>query len=413
MFQLFTLALQHASSTTNTAPALEVLAKIFAATKDPNLIYNLLSFFTTQYDTVEPPENLRIPLYRGVKNLMLSKLDENTRTQALILLSQILIHLGPTFLFFPSPSEDRAKQLALITIRLASVYYQTQSETTTDERRTIASLNILYITIAWLLSQSTGDTDIKIGAETLSPDEILSIQESLSAAVSKASLFLRTRHDQLLSSGKAVSRDVIDPVVRTSVKVVGAWLMEGSIENDELGLLEVFFALCLIGDVEMTTWAMRGIRGMIMFTEDGETELMTHKDQFPKLLNEIVRTLSSSEDEVLNMVKEICIVFRILVQNQPLMMTQRSVQNLPARLLDAFEVSGEEVKCAAQTEASLLALEILYNLAEDADSLETGSLRSLIVKWLPRGRDLVCKQRGEDAKEALIELLSSLEAFSL
>jgi len=300
--------------------------------------------------------------------------------------------------------------MALITIRLASLGYQTRSDTDIDKQRIIAELNILYITIAWLLSQIS-ETDIKIGNETLSPDEILSIQEALSAAVNKVSLFLRSSYDELLSSGQVVSKDVIDPVVRTSVKVVGAWFMEGSVENDELGLLEVLFALCLIGDVEMTTWAMRGIRGMILFTEEGETELMVHKERFPRLLDQVVEQIESRDQEVLLMIKEICIVFRVLVQNQPLLMTQRSVRNLPEKLLDGIKLSGEGVRCAVQTEASLLAMEILLNLVEREGEANVAKLKDLIRRWVVRGKELVKVQRGQDATDALLALVSSLEEF--
>lgn len=410
IYHLLAISLRHALPTTNSLPVLEVLSRIFGSTKDPVLITNLLSFFIAQFDTVAPPYSIHLPLYRVIKNLMLSKLDESTRTQTIILLSQILNHLGPTFLFSPPASEDKAKQMALITIRLASVGYQTQSETNTNQQRTIAELNILYITIAWLLSQ-VNDEDVSIGTERLSPDEILSIQSALSEAVNKVSLYLRSNYDQLLSTGQVVSRDVIDPVVRTSVKVIGAWLMEGSVETDELGVLEVLFALCLIGDIEMTTWAMRGIRGMILFTEEGETELMTHKEQFPKLLAEVVDNIGSNDEDVLVMVKEICIVFRILVQNQPLMMTQRSIRNFPEKMFGVFEVSVEEVRCAAQTEAVFLALEILLNLVE-AEGEESGrELRDIIGKWIVRGKELLRVQRDEDAKEAVLALVSSLEEF--
>ena len=247
-------ALEHASPSADALPVLKPLSQLFSTSKSPVVVNELSAFFTSQFVSTPPPKPIHLSLYRGLKNLTMSKLDETARTNTVILLSLLLTQIGPTFLFSPPSTELNAKQMALLTVRLASVGCQTgfsRLETSTPQlvkQRLIAEMDILHVTTAWLLS-SEEDT-LKIGSDSLTPDDILKVQETLSSAIREVSLYLRGKYDELRSSEQVTSyEEVVDPVVRTAVKFIGGWLGEGGSGQDEesLGLLEVLLALCSTG----------------------------------------------------------------------------------------------------------------------------------------------------------------------
>ena len=294
-------ALEHASPSVDALPVLKPLSQLFSTTKSPVVVNELSAFFTSQFASTPPPKSLHLSLYRGLKNLTMSSLDETARTNTVILLSLLLIQIGPTFLFSPPSTELNAKQMALLTIRLASAGCQTgfsRLETSSpqlDKQQLIAEMDILHVTTAWLLSSE--DDTLKIGSEFLTPDDILKVQETLSSAIREVSVYLRGKYDDLRSSEQVTSfEEVIDPVVRTAVKFVGGWLGEGGSGQDEesLGLLEVLLALCSTGDVDITTWSMRGIKGIILYTDNGATELLVSKDQLLKLLRVVAEMREQS-----------------------------------------------------------------------------------------------------------------------
>ena len=179
--------LDHASPSADALPILKPLSQLFSTTKSPVLVNELSAFFTSQFASTPPPKSLHLSLYRGLKNLTMSKLDETARANTVILLSLLLTQIGPTFLFSPPSTELNAKQMALLSVRLASAGCQTgfsRLETSTpqlDKQRLIAETDILHVTTAWLLS-SEEDT-LKIGCDLLTPDDILKVQETLSSAI--------------------------------------------------------------------------------------------------------------------------------------------------------------------------------------------------------------------------------------
>ena len=309
--------------------------------------------------------------------------------------------------------------MALLTIRLASAGCQTgfsRLEISTPQlikQRLIAETDILHVTTAWLLS-SEEDT-LKIGSDFLTPDDILKIQETLSSAAREVSLYLRGKYDEIQSSGQITFyEEVVDPVVRTAVKFIGGWLGEGGSGQDEesLGLLEVLLALCSTADVEVTTWSMRGIKGIILYNDNGATELLVSKDQLLKMLRTVMEKLSSPDisEETMMMIREICSVFRIMVDSQSLLITERTITSFPAELYGYLTTDRvDELTWDARTEAALLALEILLKMAEQGGNCD----RLLIQKWLVKVKLLIRMQKRGETREDLEFLASSLENLSI
>jgi hypothetical protein len=353
-----------------------------------------------------------------MKNLMLSKLEETTRTNSLILLSLLLTHIGPPFLFDPPPTEDHSKQMALLTVRLASVGVQTglsgidSSTSATLIRRLAAEMDILHVTTAWLLSSE--DDTLKVGNQTLTPDEILKIQELLTSAVKEVSVYLREKYDNIKSSDEGMSfEELINPLVRTAVKFIGGWLGEGGSGADEesVGLVDVLISLCTLGHNDITIWAMRGIKGIILYTDSGGQEVLISKDSLLKLLDLVLENLSTGDvsDEATLLVREICSVFRILVDSQPLIMTERAIQSFPANVYNSFTTDNVNYATwEARTEAALLVLEIILKMAEQEEYDP-----ELTHKWCLNLRQLIRRQKEGETREDLEYLAAALENLNI
>jgi len=411
-------SLKNAPTRTDKLRLLQPLAQLFSNTKRSTLVTELINLFTDQFSNAPPPKFLHIPLYHGLRTLLLSKLDESTTANGLILLSLLLNHIGPSFLFNPPPSERNAKQFALIAIRHASAGCQTSISRLSDssslqfKRQIVAEMDILHIATAWLLT--TEDDVVQIGEEKLSPDEILAIQDSLSSAVSQVSLVLREKYDAVKSSETDVDlKDVVDPVVQTAVKFIGGWIGEGgsSDPDESLGLLEFFFGLCLTEDIEITTWAMRGIKGMVLYTETGTDELLSLRDQYPRLLRIVIRELASSRipEESVVMIREVCNVFRILVESQPLLVAERCIKTFPGAVFASLsEEKVDEATWSARTEAALLGLEILLKMGDSGD-INNGEVRELMRKWLEKVKVLIRLQKNQEVRQDLLSLAAALE----
>jgi hypothetical protein len=418
ILELLTIALENSSPTISPLSILEPLAKMFSTTKSSDLANELLSFFTLNLERTPPANSLRLPLQQGLKRLSMSKLEDTTRTQSLILQSLLLTHFGPSVLFEPSTSEPQAKEMALLTIRLASVGLQmgiSLSTTVAEKRRHIAEMEILHAATIWLISSP--QDGVRIGSQKLTAEEILTIRASISTAIREASIFLRSTFDEYRTTEVDMSvHENVDQVVKTAVKLVGGWLAEGGGDQDEesLGLLEVFLALSSTEDAELTTWAMRGIKGIVLYTDTGGDELMTSKDQFPKFLDLVIDKLSSKKPlrEEMVMTREICTMFRLLVEGQPLILTQPTITNFPSKVYDSFDVDdgeNDEACWTARTEASLLTLEILYSTAEQDRDHPSGTLRKMIRMWSGRAKKLQRFQREEETRDSITDLASALE----
>jgi len=391
---------------------------LFETTKNKMVIDNLIMFFISQFSVHTPPNPVRLSLYRGMKNLMLSKLEETTRTNGVILLSLLLTHIGPQFLFDPPPTEGHPKQMALLIVRLASVGVQTglsrieASTPATSIRRLAAEMDILHVTTAWLLS-SEEDT-LKVGSQALTPDEILKIQESLSSAVKEVSVYLRGKYDEIKSSDEEMSFEgMVDSLVRTAVKFIGGWLSEGGSGADEesVGLVEVLISLCTLGDSDITVWALRGIKGIILYTESGGQEVLISKDSLLKLLDLVLDKLSTGDlsDEETLLVREICSVFRILVDSQALILTERAIRSFPANVYNSFttdNVGG--ATWDARTEAALLVVEIILKMAEQEEYD-----RELTHKWYLKLRPLMRMQKAGETREDLEYLAAALKNLNI
>ena len=83
---------------------------------------------------------------------------------------------------------------------------------------------------------------------------------------------------------------------------------------------------------------MRGIKGIILYTDNGATELLVSKDQLLKLLRVVLEKLSMREvsEETMIMIREICSVFRIMVDSQPLLITERAMTSFPSGIIRMF-----------------------------------------------------------------------------
>lgn len=424
IIQLLQTALGYASVAANKVVVLELLGDLFAQTKSTDLINNLLNLFISYFESNPPPKSLQLPLYRGLKNLSTSKLDDTTRSNTLILQSLLLNHLGPSFLFNPPASQTNVIKTALLTIRLASAECRMdlthlQSAKLIDKRRLVAEMDILHVTTVWLLSSTSEDELLKICDETLSPDEILSIQDSLGSAAKEVALYLRGKYDEARDSGQVVDESSLDAVIRTAVKFVSGWIGEGGSgfgEEENLGLLEVFLLLCSTKDVELVTWAMRGIKGIILYTETGGDELLANKGQMWGLLDLVMDSLSSRTvtEEIMIMIREICNVFRVMVDSQPLMISEDQIRSFPQKLFDRLPKGTlDESTWEAQTEGALLSLEILLKIGESEDGNFDGRTRDLMGKWAVRVRDLIRRDGHGETKEDLIFLASALENLSI
>jgi hypothetical protein len=426
ILSLIHTALDHASPTTHTLRPLKILSHQFATTKDAQLASSLLTFFTSQFATSSPPKSLHTPLYQGLRTLSLSNIDETTRTQTLILLSLLLTHLGPQFLFSPPSSETKPKQFALLTVRIASVGAQTgYGKFTTkmkeaERQGLVACTEILHVTTAWLLCSPDNDEMLQIGEVMVTPEETLQLQETLSAAFNQVSEFLRARCDEVklvLDENGVVGGHVsIELLVQSAVKFVGGWLGEGGgstdAETENLGLLEPLLSVCAKNHVERTTWAMRGIKGILLYSEDGSRELLSHKDDFIKLLSIILQLLPSREipHEEMLMNREITGVFRIMIDEQPLLLTEKQIQQFPSAIVD--HLSSERVDedtWDARTDAALLGLEILLKIAEMDGTYD----RRPLEKWRGTIRLLMAIQRSHETKDDLEFLAGALENMAL
>ena len=263
------------------------------------------------------------------------------------------------------------------------------------------------------------DDLIEIAGERVTPDEILKIQEWLSTAARVVAGFLRVKYDDSQSSGRDVVEGVGDGVIRTAVKFVAGWLAEGGSgggeeQEESLGLLEVLVSLCSTKDVEIITWAMRGIKGIILYTESGGDELLTNKDQLWGLLDLVIEYLSNptATEEVMIMVQEVCNVFRIMVDSQPLMISEKPIQSFPEKAYASFTPEkGEQVRWEVQTKVSLLALEILLRMSESG--VIDRQLRDSMRKWSVRVRELIRTEEHGDTKDDLMYLASALENLSI
>ena len=414
---LLDIALQHISVPFDSI-LLKRLSELFETTKNKTVIDNLITFFISRFSVHPPPNPLRLSLYRGMKNLMLSKLEETTRANSLILLSLLLTHIGPPFLFDPPPTEGHSKQMALLTVRLATVGVQTglsgidSSTSATLIRRLAAEMDILHVTTAWLLSSE--DDTLKVGNQTLTPDEILKIQELLASAVKEVSGYLREKYDEIKSSDEGMSfEEMVDPLVRTAVKFVGGWLGEGGSGADEesVGLVEVLISLCTLGHNDITIWAIRGIKGIILYTESGGQEVLISKDSLLKLLDLVLENLSTGDvsDEATLLTREICSVIRILVDSQPLIMTERAIQSFPANVYNSFTTDNVSYATwEARTEAALLVLEIILKMAEQEEYD-----RELTHKWCLKLRQLIRRQKEGETREDLEYLAAALENLNI
>ena len=411
-------ALKNCSPSVDPVPVLKPLVEMYSTTRQRSVILGLTEFFTDVFTSSPPPKPLHVPLYRGIMNLTTSKIDEHTTSLTIIFHALLLAQIGPNFLFDPPLSEPNGKQRAILTIGLASsgiqVGFVRLPPGTVAQQRLIAELEIMHVTTTWLLT-SEEDTP-KIGNEILRPDEVLHIQRSLSTAARETSLYLRQRYD-MKRLQETSADDTDDPIVRVALRFLGGWLGDGGSGDVEesLGLLEVLMGLCLSGDVEITTWAIRAIKGIVLYTEDRETELLTSKDELMKLLGTVIEKLSSSDVSggTMVMIREICGLFRILVDSQPLILTERAITSFPTNLYDCFTMDRVgELTWDARTEAALLGLEILLKMAEERDSLDR-QFRELLLKWVVKIKQLIRLQTRPDVKEDLELLACALENLSI
>ena len=174
----------------------------------------------------------------------------------------------------------------------------------------------------------------------------------------------------------------------------------------------MLLSLCSTGDVDIMTWSMRGIKGIILYTDNGATELLVSKDQLLKLLRVVTEKLSMREvsEETMIMIREICSVFRIMVDSQLLLMTERTIISFPEELYGCLTTDRvDEITWDARTEATLLGLEILLKMAEQEGSYD----RQLLQKWLAKVKLLIRMQKNGDTREDLEFLAASLEKLSI
>jgi len=419
-------ALDHVSGSPLTLRILKLLSQQFAITKNLQLASALLTFFISQFAcSPPPPRGVHTPLYLGLRTLMLSDIDESTRTNTLILLSLLLSHLGPDFLFSPPPNiGTKPKQFTLLTIRIASVGVQTGYSKLTplkkdlEERRLVACIDILHATTAWLLS--CPDDAPRIDEEVLTPEDTLLLESSMSAAFNQASGFLRGRYDQLklvlLEDGALEGDASIEPLIRSTVKFIGGWLGGGGgltdAETENLGLLEPLLTVCQIHDVQMTTWAMSGIKGILLYGVDGSSEVLSHKDDLIKVLEVIPSTLESRQipREEMLMIREIAAVFRIMVDEQPLLLTEKEIRQFPTTIIDALSSERvDENTWEARTDGALLGLDILLKVAQTDGTFD----RRILEKWRETTRLLTRVQQSQEMRQDLEFLASALEKMAL
>jgi hypothetical protein len=156
---------------------------------------------------------------------------------------------------------------------------------------------------------------------------------------------------------------------------------------------------------------MRGIKGIILYTESGGQEVLISKDSLLKLLDLVLENLSNGDvsDEATLLIREICSVFRILVDSQPLIMTERAIESFPAKVYNSFTTDNVNYATwEARTEAALLVLEIILKMAEQEEYD-----RELTHKWCLRLRQLIRRQKEGETREDLEYLAAALENLNI
>jgi hypothetical protein len=262
-------------------------------------------------------------------------------------------------------------------------------------------MEILHATTNWLL----WNENLSIAGETLKPNEILQIQDSMVLAIRDISAFLREKYDIMRIEG-IISFEHVDAVVRTAIKTVGGWYAEDGGE-ESLGLLDVLVAVCATKDVELVTWAMRGIRGIIMHTDKGADELWSSKDGLLMLLDCVYDSVKSAKETT--MAREVCMVFQTLVDMQPLCLTELTIRSFPAKLLDSLSLeTTDTTHWYVKTDASHLAVQILLKMMNDGEAAEKRASQEMLKKYMSKMVQLLQSSARPKDSEEVSSLASAL-----
>jgi hypothetical protein len=265
-------------------------------------------------------------------------------------------------------------------------------------------MEILHATTNWLLWPNES---YSIAGGKLNTDEILQIQDWMVSAIRDISVFLREKYDVMRVEGIVSFEEYLDAVVRTAVKTVCGWYAEDGGEGS-LGLLDVLVAVCATNDVELITWAMRGIRGIIEHMDKGADELWSLKDGLLMLLDCVYDSVKSAKET--RMAREVCMLFQSLVDMQPLCLTEPTIRSFPAKLMDSLPLgTTDTAHWHAKTNASDLAVQILFKMMNDGDAAEKRASQKMLKKYMSRMVQLFHSSARPKDPQEVSSLASALE----
>ena len=110
------------------------------------------------------------------------------------------------------------------------------------------------------------------------------------------------------------------------------------------------------------------------------------------------------------MIREISAVFRIMVEEQPSLLTEKEIRQFPTTIIDSLSSERvDENTWDARTDGALLGLEILLKVAQTEGTFD----RRVLQKWRATVRLLVRVQQSQDMGQDLEFLSSALEKMAL
>jgi hypothetical protein len=408
-------ATRHATPGYDLEPILKPLVANLMTTSDKSMRSELLDFSVGLFREVMPPLSTQPDLYRKLRELAMSDLDEDTRTDVFCLQGSLIKKVGPDFLFNPPVCDVDSKKFALAFVHqigdvlpgdLGSLTPKTDDKT---KRRVAAQIDIIGEATTFLLEHNG---DVTIAGEALTPAETVAVQSKISDTINLLATFLQLQYNThgTQDGNRPLLVDGVDDVVCAAVGAVAAWLVKGGFNGSNenyLKLFTVFFALCCHPTAhELMFSVIRGLRGIVEFTQTGVEEYMKWKDVWMIIFGDVLDITSFNElmpEPVAAMSAEMCATASVMIHKRPSLIKEDAVRKFPKALYERIGWKElREPSRHAKAAASILAVEILLKIAEEKGSKENKGLHR---KWRSRLIELVDLTRDENQKARLQSMI--------
>jgi hypothetical protein len=120
-----------------------------------------------------------------------------------------------------------------------------------------------------------------------------------------------------------------------------------------------------------------------------------------------------SMEEML-MIREVLSVFRIMVDSQPLLMTERSIKSLPAELYGCLSTDRmDDNTWSAIAEAAMLGMEILLKMGSELETCDVKQFKELLQKWVFKMKHLLRMEPQGNMRDELEFLAAELAHLSI